>query len=204
MVKSLLCGILLNLVTIFSTNIGQTVLSPVSGPSVSPSIWETTDLSPLTSRRYNRFEPQTLPGWLCEEAHTFLKTPYRWGGSLLTGKGTDCSGFVQYLFREADIYLPRVSAAQAKEGSVAAYSMDFSRLEAGDLLFFRSKKRRIAHVGIYLGEAKMIHAARGSQGVTVSDLNRSYYQKNFVVAKRLFSTPDLPRRQTENFYRARN
>ena len=151
------------------------------------------------SRRYDRFEPGSLPDRLCEQANHYLKTPYRWGGSLQTGKNTDCSGFVQYLFRKANIDLPRVSAAQAREGKVAARSMDFSRLLTGDLLFFRDGKRHIGHVGIYLGEGKMIHAASTSHGVTVSDLHQDYYQKNFVVAKRLFSAPKtFPASPAEN------
>ena len=112
-----------------------------------------------------------------------------WGASLQTGKSTDCSGFVQYLYRRADIHLPRVSAEQARVGKVAARSMDFSRLLPGDLLFFHDGGRRIGHEGIYLGEGKMIHAASHSRGVTVSDLRQSYYQRNFVVAKRLFAAP---------------
>lgn len=189
MTKRIIFGVVLNLVIILSSNLTQAVLSSVSSPPVSPSIWETNDLPPLMSRRYNRFEPESLPNRLCEKAHHYLKTPYRWGSSLQTGKSSDCSGFVQYLYSKADINLPRVSAEQAQMGSVAAHSMDFSRLEAGDLLFFRSKKRHIGHVGIYLGKGKMIHAASSSRGVTVSDLSRPYYQQHFVVAKRIFPAP---------------
>lgn len=125
-----------------------------------------------------------------DKAQTYLKTPYRHGGSLQTGKATDCSGFVQYLYQKADIHLPRASVAQAQVGKVAARSMNFSRLQAGDLLFFRGGGRQIDHVGIYLGNGKMIHAARNSRGVTVSDLHRPYYREHFVVAKRLFKAPD--------------
>ena len=146
-------------------------------------------LSPLLSRRYNRFEPGNLPDRVCERAHQYLKTPYRWGASLQTGKSTDCSGFVQYLYRKADIHLPRASAEQARVGQVAARSMDFSRLLPGDLLFFHDGGRRIGHEGIYLGAGKMIHAASHSRGVTVSDLRQDYYQRNFVVAKRLCAAP---------------
>jgi len=123
-----------------------------------------------------------------DKAQTYLKTPYRHGGSLQTGTATDCSGFVQYLYQKADIHLPRASVAQARVGQVASRSMNLSRLQAGDLLFFRGGGRQIDHVGLYLGNGKMIHAARNSRGVTVSDLHRPYYREHFVVAKRVLKT----------------
>jgi cell wall-associated NlpC family hydrolase len=189
MAKRIIFGTVLNLVLMLPSGLTQAVSPPMSGAPASPSIWETNELPPLLSRRYNRFEPGSLPDRLCEQAHQYLKTPYRRGGSLQTGKSTDCSGFVQYLYRKADIHLPRVSAEQAQLGKVAARSMDFSRLLPGDLLFFHDGGRLIGHAGIYLGEGKMIHAASHSRGVTVSDLRQPYYQRNFVVAKRLFAAP---------------
>ena len=189
MAKRIILGTLLNLVLILSASLTLAVSPPMSGAPASPSIWETNELPPLLSRRYNRFEPGSLPDRLCEQAHHYLKTPYRRGGSLQTGKSTDCSGFVQYLYRQANIHLPRASAEQAQVGRVAARSMDFSRLLPGDLLFFRDGGHHIGHEGIYLGEGKMIHAASHSRGVTVSDLRQPYYRRNFVVAKRLFAPP---------------
>ena len=189
MAKRIIFGTVLNLVLIFSASLTQAVSPSMPGAPASPSIWEANELSPLLSRRYNRFEPGSLPDRLCEQAHHYLKTPYRRGGSLQTGKSTDCSGFVQYLYRKANIHLPRASAEQAQVGRVAASSMDFSRLLPGDLLFFRDGGHHIGHEGIYLGEGKMIHAASHSRGVTVSDLRQPYYQRNFVVAKRLFADP---------------
>lgn len=189
MAKRIIFGILLNLVLILSVSLTYAVPPPESKAPLSPSIWETNDLPPLLSRRYNRFAPGSLPERLVEQAHHYLKTPYRRGGSLQTGKSTDCSGFVQFLYRKADICLPRASAEQAQVGRVAARSMDFSRLLPGDLLFFRDGGQHIGHEGIYLGEGKMIHASSHSRGVTVSDLRRPYYRNNFVVAKRLFAAP---------------
>lgn len=189
MAKRIIFGTLLNLVLMLPSSLTQAVSPPMSGAPASPSIWETNELPPLLSRRYNRFEAGSIPDRLCEQAHHYLKTPYRWGGSLQTGKSTDCSGFVQYLYRKADIHLPRASAEQAQLGNVAARSMDFSRLLPGDLLFFHDGGRHIGHEGIYLGEGKMIHAASHSRGVTVSDLRQPYYRHNFVVAKRLFAAP---------------
>jgi len=129
-----------------------------------------------------------LPNRVMAVALNKLQTPYRWGGSLLSGRATDCSGFVKYVYHNFRIDLPHSSAAQARMGKVAARAMDFSKLEVGDLLFF-SRARAIDHVGIYAGEGKMIHASSRRRSVIVTDLRQPYYAENFVVAKRLLGKP---------------
>jgi hypothetical protein len=83
------------------------------------------------------------------------------------------------------IDLPRTSAEQAQVGQEVTRRMDFSKLEAGDLLFFRQGGRSVGHAGVYLGEGKMIHASNAQGGITVTELGQGYYVKNFVVAKRV-------------------
>lgn len=114
------------------------------------------------------------------------KARYAWGASLENGSGTDCSGFTRFIYRACGIDLPRSSADQAQVGQEVARWMDFSKLEAGDLLFFRQGGTTVGHAGIYLGEGKMIHATRSGGGVEVTQLDQGYYLNNFVVAKRVF------------------
>lgn len=185
MSNRLLFGPVLTLALIFSPHLARAVSPEILKNSPAPSIWELNDLAPLASRRYNRFDPGNLSDRLLEQASRYLKTPYRRGGSLQRGHATDCSGFVQYIYQKANIDLPRSSPEQAQSGRLVARTMDFSRLLAGDLLFFRRGGRHIGHVGIYMGEGKMIHASNRRNGVTITDLRQSYYQDTFVVAKRL-------------------
>jgi cell wall-associated NlpC family hydrolase len=119
-------------------------------------------------------------------AKAYYGAPYARGASLASGSSTDCSGFVQYIFQDFKMNLPRTSAEQAQVGKVVTYRMDFSKMVPGDLLFFRRGSRSIGHAGIYLGEGKMIHASNHRYGVTISDLRQPYYQGTFVVAKRVF------------------
>jgi cell wall-associated NlpC family hydrolase len=142
--------------------------------------------SPLAPQHI-QLKSNDLSERLLTKARHHLKTSYRRGGSLQTGNATDCSGFVQYIYKEFDINLPRSSSEQAQEGKVAAHTMDFSKLIPGDLLFFSPGRRHINHVGIYLGDGKMIHAAGHHHGVVVSDLRKPYYRGNFVVAKRILN-----------------
>lgn len=201
MSNRIILGTVLTLALSLSTNIGNPGVSqgmplgqnnlphkgpaPASPPAAPVSIWETNDAVPLAIPRSNRFDPGRLPDRLMEQANRYLHTPYHRGASLQTGRATDCSGFVQYIYKKANIDLPRASAEQARVGKVAAHRLDFPKLTAGDLLFFRDGGRHIGHVGIYLGEGKMIHAASHRRGVTVSDLHEPYYFHNFVVARRL-------------------
>ncbi|PXX56681.1 Cell wall-associated hydrolase, NlpC family [Pseudomonas sp. LAMO17WK12:I10] len=116
-----------------------------------------------------------------------LGTPYRWGGSS-PSKGFDCSGLVKYAFNDvAAVDLPRTSNAMA---SGHGQKVERKDLKPGDLLFFNIKSRRVNHVAIYLGNDRFIHAPRRGKSVTIDTLKKPYWDKNYVVAKRV-----LPKEQ---------
>ena len=122
---------------------------------------------------------------ILNEASTYIGTPYRFGG--MTRSGIDCSAFVLSVFGSTTgISLPRVAAAQAKEGE----RIEKHNLEKGDLLFFQTRGSRISHVGIGQditpeGEIKFIHAST-SKGVIISSLDETYWDKAFLFARRVF------------------
>jgi cell wall-associated NlpC family hydrolase len=168
---------------------GRFLLEPLNPKPERPQLTgPTSKLDPAPpSRGYNKFEPWNFQDLILTRAKTYRGTPYRMGGSLATGSTTDCSAFVQYIYDGFKIELPRTSAQQAHIGKIVTQNMDFSKMVPGDLLFFRRGHHRVGHIGIYVGEGKMIHASsRRSGGVIVSDLRDQYYQRNFVVAKRVF------------------
>jgi cell wall-associated NlpC family hydrolase len=145
---------------------------------------------PLLTRPPSPLASIDLSDRLLAKARHYLHTPYRRGGSLQHGKATDCSGFVQYVYKSCDVTLPRSSSQQSQEGKLVASTMDFAKMAPGDLLFFSLGRRRVGHVGIYLGEGKMIHAADRRHGVIVSDLRQAYYRGKFVAAKRILTDED--------------
>jgi peptidoglycan DL-endopeptidase LytE len=108
----------------------------------------------------------------------FLGTPYRLGGSSVTG--LDCSGFVKKIYQLFNIHLPRT----AFEQSLVGLRVRRSELVAGDLLFFNTR-RRFGHVGIYIGNNEFVHASSRKRRVYVDNLNMSYFNKRFVRAVRL-------------------
>lgn len=131
--------------------------------------------SHIASSSYSRLPAATKR--LMAEADKWLGTPYRYGGTA-RGKGADCSGFVTQVFSDAlAIKLPRNSARQQQWCSVLRGGR--SEMVPGDLVFFSSGKRGgVNHVGLYLGDGKMIHSS-SSKGVIVSSLDEAYYTRTY-------------------------
>ncbi len=115
---------------------------------------------------------------LKKTAYSFLGTRYRFGGT--SRSGIDCSGFVQNVFRELQVSLPRTAREQYWVGE----KVDPYDLQKGDLLFFHTYASYPSHVGIYLGDNKMIHASSRDHKVVISPIT-SYYRSRFIGAKRL-------------------
>lgn len=110
-----------------------------------------------------------------------LGTPYKFGASGTTGY-FDCSSFVQFVFKQSEISLPRSSSEQAHIGN----KISKSSLSKGDLMFFKTNGKSISHVAIYIGDNKMIHAS-SSKGVTIDSINNSYWKNKYVTARRVLS-----------------
>lgn len=118
---------------------------------------------------------------LQEQLKAYLGIPYRRGGACL--KGMDCSGFSSFIYSNMfGVDLPHNAASQ--------YLLSFLEpvlqedLQPGDLLFF-SRRKRIDHVGVYLGDGKFIHASGKKRRITISNFDSPYFKRTFVAAKRL-------------------
>ena len=121
---------------------------------------------------------------VAEIAKKLLGTPYLWGGRHFSG--IDCSGFVQIVYKVLGKKLPRDASQQQKIGK----SVSFNNLYTGDLVFF-DKDEKIGHVGLFLGDNKIIHS-HGSvriddltkKGIINSDSGEQTH--HYHSAKRLF------------------
>jgi cell wall-associated NlpC family hydrolase len=91
---------------------------------------------------------------LCLFSEKFLGLPYTWGGR--SSFGYDCSGFIQMLYQQVGIYLQRDAKQQILDPRFNSIAIE--KVTSGDLLFFGKDASHIQHVGMYLGDQKMIHA----------------------------------------------
>jgi len=114
-------------------------------------------------------------------AAQFLGTRYVWGGTT-PFPGFDCSGYVQYVYRNSGISLNRTSEQQFNNG----VSVSRSELRPGDLVFFHTYSRGASHVGIYVGNNTMINSSNG--GVSYDDMTNSYWAARYLGARRVVAT----------------
>lgn len=96
-------------------------------------------------------------------AKQYLGVPYKWGGND-PASGLDCSGFTKLVYGQLGIELPRTSAQQATVGTKVS---SLAAAQPGDLVFFNSP---VSHVGIYLGDGKMIDAPKSGDVVRIRDV----------------------------------
>jgi cell wall-associated NlpC family hydrolase len=106
-------------------------------------------------------------------------TPYRNGGA--DPSGFDCSGFVQYVFAQHGIFMPRKVSDQVKAGK----DVTPAQLEAGDLVFFTTVAPGASHVGIALGGDEFVHAPSSTGQVRVERMSAAYWASRFVGARRV-------------------
>lgn len=117
---------------------------------------------------------------IVDEAKRFLNLPYLWAGT--SALGFDCSGIIYAVYKNHGILIPRDSFYQATKGTVVSKS----KLQPGDLVFFAGNagKGRVYHVGLYVGNGKMIHAPNASSKVRIESINTGTYKKNYAGARR--------------------
>ena len=120
-------------------------------------------------------------------ADDYVGVPYRYGGTL-PSSGFDCSGFVQYVFAQHGVQLPRTARQQAQVGQ--ALSPDWRAVSPGDLVMF-ADNGRIDHVAIYAGHNRIIHSSASGGGVRYDDLDSprgDWFMDHMVAARRV--SPD--------------
>ncbi|MEH6491015.1 C40 family peptidase [Halopseudomonas sp.] len=119
------------------------------------------------------------------QAFSLIGTPYRYGGTS-PDTGFDCSGLIQYVYREAaGVNLPRTTAGLT---SMRTAKPSESALVPGDLLLFAMNGGRVNHAGIYIGEGRFLHAPSTGGAVRVDELGARYWQRTYKGARRVLSS----------------
>lgn len=131
---------------------------------------------PEISRGYN-YNVGAARG-LIDTAVQYLGVPYVYGGS--SPNGFDCSGFVQYVYRQMGVELPRTADIQYMVG----VPVSKENLVPGDLVFFAGDYVNVSHVGIYISDGNFIHAST-TYGIAYDSLYRDYRVDHYVGARRI-------------------
>ncbi|MFA4966229.1 MAG: C40 family peptidase, partial [Thermoleophilia bacterium] len=116
---------------------------------------------------------------LVTEARRFLGLQYLWAGA--SGFGFDCSGFTWGVHRALAATIPRDAGPQSLAGERVASR---ASLRPGDVVFFRDAGGRIHHVGMYVGDGRMIHAPRTGAAVQLASLTAEPYASEFAGGRR--------------------
>jgi cell wall-associated NlpC family hydrolase len=124
---------------------------------------------------------------LCQYAITFVGKKYVWGGESPEEGGWDCSGLMQYIFKQFGVNLPRVAASQY-HSSIGVH-VSKSDLQSGDVLYFNweyssaTRSKGPTHTGMYVGGGKMVHARNPDKGICLDEYG-SYWQNCTTGIKR--------------------
>lgn len=155
-----------------------------AGTSGSGSRRSGGSAQPVSTARVSTSAARTARRVL-DSGDELIGTPYVWGGS--TPRGFDCSGFVQYIYREHGIELPRTSRQMANAGVHVPARV--ASLAPGDLMLFDGTTSTISHVAIYAGNGRILHSSSSGHGVGYTVLDDSkrgrYFTSHFVAARRV-------------------
>lgn len=113
---------------------------------------------------------------LIDVAKSHIGIQYVWGGT--STSGFDCSGYIQYVYKQNNIVIPRTVS------EIWNFASPVDNPSVGDLVFFETYKSGPSHLGIYLGNSTFIHAG-SSNGVEISSLDSSYWEQRYLGSKRI-------------------
>ncbi len=120
----------------------------------------------------------------------YLETPYRFNATPFQTETFDCSSFIQFIFHQNGIKLPRNSRQQFKQGN----KVRLKEIVKGDLLFFTTEKRKhrtgiekVGHVALYIGNGKILHTSRKENKVHIAPLRPLLLEGRYLGARRIIS-----------------
>ncbi|MEI6740461.1 MAG: C40 family peptidase [Gemmatimonadaceae bacterium] len=125
---------------------------------------------------------ESLADSIVARARGQIGTRYKLGG-VAANRALDCSGLVKVVMSALDVVLPRTAKQQATVGT--PIPKDLAALKPGDLLTF-GRGKKISHIGIYVGEGRMVHASTSKRRVIETALTpRSSLMRQWKGARRI-------------------
>ena len=126
-----------------------------------------------------------------QAALSCLGTPYKWGGTDPKNGGVDCSGLMQWAYKQAGVELSRTTTTQIKEGKgISINNGDYSNLKVGDLVFPHT-----GHVGMYIGNGQYVHSPQTGDVVKISEMSG---RSKWLTARRIVEEGETATSTAEN------
>ena len=120
-----------------------------------------------------------MPDHAASVAVKMVGKRYRMGGES-PSTGFDCSGLVQFSYRQAGLVVPRSTEQQLR----LSKAVKRSELRRGDLVFFDQEGKKHSHVGIYLGDGRFVHAPSSGKQVRIDRLDARYWEAHVSAVRR--------------------
>ncbi len=160
-------------------NVSSHVLRRVPNTTDFPAL----PIAPV--RNVGKFTNISTSSDVANIALQFVGYRYVWGGTT-PNTGFDCSGLMQYAFKQVGVTVPRLAASQFSASNGVQVG-GYDNLAPGDMMFFvnTSGRRGITHVSMYIGDGKMVHAMTPRYGVQVSSIYDSYWLDHYYGAVRI-------------------
>jgi cell wall-associated NlpC family hydrolase len=158
---------------------GTTVATPRPFPGATVPPRSTPPAAPGSEAGTVASAPAAVQPAVIALALSLRGTPYRNGGS--DPSGFDCSGFVQWVFAQQGLALPREVKDQYRVGD----DIDSDDVRPGDLVFFETVSPGASHVGIALGGGEFVHAPSSRGVVRIERYTGGYWADRWVGARRV-------------------
>lgn len=164
------------------TNRGNAVRQPETTEAQAPAEDEEQKTTDSANNEIPTVPSNSAAGdQIVSFARQYLGYRYVYGGTT-PSTGFDCSGFIYYIYKSCGYSISRSLSAQANTGTAVSKS----ELQAGDIVFFNNTSSgALGHVGIYIGNGTMIHAANSKRGVVTDTINSGYYNTYYYTARRI-------------------
>jgi len=175
---------------------GLSACTPKKGSNVTDG---TKPYAEKNTKPYTVKEAADAPQWqktadaIIAEGLQYLEAPYVYGAERFNDKAFDCSSYVQYLYDKQGIKL----GYNAREQAVQGEEIPFINLRKGDVMFFSDEDfpnetglNKVRHVGIYMGDGKILHTYEQGTGVIISNIHKDqkegeYWYQHYLFARRV-------------------
>ncbi|HEY7948625.1 MAG TPA: NlpC/P60 family protein [Acidimicrobiales bacterium] len=186
-------GVLANANAVLTAAVNPDAVTTSAAPATAASssaVTPTASLLGLSGAGSSGAAPAVTGTSVVADAEKYLGVPYQWGGTN-PQTGLDCSGFVQHVYGDLGISLPRTSQEQSTVGTPVDTLAD---AQPGDLVFFEPGASGPGHVGIYIGNGQMIDAPHTGTDVQIQSVGEPSAIRRILPASgaSAVSSPALP------------